>query len=103
MGRASLFGGLDSGLDCGTGLRDWTHGKLRSSNFEAAYTLLHTMHSLVHHVCMQKALCKNIHWRQHGSIGTGTGMYCDVFSCSHRLGIARLLTVDPFVNRLTGL
>ena len=37
----SLFGGLDSGLDCGTGLRDWTHRKLRSSNFEAAHTLLH--------------------------------------------------------------
>ena len=39
--RPSLFGGLDSGLDCGTGLRDWTHRKLRSSNFEAAHTLLH--------------------------------------------------------------
>ena len=39
--RLSLFGGLDSGLDCGTGLRDWTHRKLRSSNFEAAHTLLH--------------------------------------------------------------
>ena len=37
----SLFGGLDSGLDCGTGLRDWTHRKLCASNFEAAHTLLH--------------------------------------------------------------
>ena len=35
--RPSLFGGLDSGLDCGTGLRDWTHRMLRSSNFEAAH------------------------------------------------------------------
>jgi len=25
----SLFGGLDSGLDCGTGLWDWTQRKLR--------------------------------------------------------------------------
>ena len=41
VARPSLFGGLDSGLDCGTGLRDWTHRKLRSSNFEAAHTLLH--------------------------------------------------------------
>jgi len=24
--RPSLFGGLDSGLDCGTGLWDWTVG-----------------------------------------------------------------------------
>jgi len=24
--RLSLFGGLDSGLDCGTGLWDWTEG-----------------------------------------------------------------------------
>ena len=37
----SLFGGLDSGLDCGTGLRDWTHRKLRSFNFDTAHTLLH--------------------------------------------------------------
>ena len=37
----SLFGGLDSELDCGTGLRDWTDRKLRSSDFEAAHTLLH--------------------------------------------------------------
>jgi len=28
-GGASLFGGLDSGLDCGTGLWDWTQRKLR--------------------------------------------------------------------------
>ena len=27
--RPSLFGGLDSGLDCGTGLWDWTQRKLR--------------------------------------------------------------------------
>ena len=29
----SLFGGLDSGLDCGTGLWDWTHRKLRSGDW----------------------------------------------------------------------
>jgi len=26
MNGPSLFGGMDSGLDCGTGLRDWTEG-----------------------------------------------------------------------------
>ena len=35
----SLFGGLDSGLECGTRPRDWTYRKLRSSSdFKAAYT-----------------------------------------------------------------
>jgi len=32
---------LYSGMDCETGLGDWTHKKLCSSNFEAAHTLLH--------------------------------------------------------------
>jgi len=40
--RLSLFGGLDTGLDCGTGLRDWTHRRLCSSDFKAAHTPLHT-------------------------------------------------------------
>ena len=31
MTGPSLFGGLDSGLDCGTGLWDWTQRKLCSS------------------------------------------------------------------------
>jgi len=37
----SIFSGVDAGLDCGSGLGDGTQRKLRSSNFEAAHTLIH--------------------------------------------------------------